>query len=691
MKFYIKGDSRPIIGKSVYSLMYTKTANDQAKKGVQLYVNEKDDNHKEVDGSKIVKQHWTLLKNGKLFLDLGSDGRVTFSQASIGINYTIAVTFTDIHGAKDTAKLNVTPVAGTPSIEDLKWQDQFYRDLDGKAIGYSDNVRLFIHTLNIPVGDRLQVTIWEDEGMDGHGNNSRNMGTYTTSPVDKYGKAELYFNNIKVYQKILNDKDYRDENEHEFYAQVKYIGKIDTIQDAIQLKIINDLKKTIEPPKNNSVAKVAVPDKQKKPEEKVGVKVTVNVFFDGTLNNMKNTEARLAYEKKRKGILLTPKEEIAAKAFEDNDENESSYDNYYSNIAILHNINIAENSENKVKVYIEGEGTRDHDKDDFYGYAFGSGDKSGIPVKVNKAFMEIKKKIDKLKADKFIKENQFVNEIDLTVFGFSRGAAAARNFISQRRKLQDMYDLESSKFKIQFVGLFDTVSSYSESFSTSPNFNNDIQELNLKLEGNIKKVIHITASDEYRENFSLTNIKSSIDAGIGYELSIPGVHSDIGGGYAEIEKEIRKLHLEKGFDNIKETLIKEGWYEKEQIVTTTTSKKGVSFTTHMATRRIPLSYQFIPLSIMVKLAENYKMMFDNSLMQKGKKETYKVPEDLEEAKNLLLNYAITNDGAHSKTVTFKNEKLHFIRNKYLHRSTCDSYGKGGRYEDGKPYRKKIDG
>ncbi|WP_394772869.1 phospholipase effector Tle1 domain-containing protein [Flavobacterium sp.] len=696
MKFYIKGDSRPIIGKNVYSLMYTKTTKDQEKKGVQLYVNEKD-NHKEVDGAKIVKQQWTLLKNGKLFLDLGNDGGVTFSQASLGINYTIVVTFTDIHGTKDTAKLNITPVAGTPSIENLKWQDQYYRDLDSKAIAYSDNVHLFIHTLNIPAGDRLQVTIWEDEGTDGHANSSRNMGTYTTSPVDKYGKAELYFNNIKAYQKILNDKDFKDESEHEFYAQVKYIGKIDTIQDTIQLKIINDLKKTVEPPKNNSLAKVAAPDKQKKPDDKTGVKVTVNVFFDGTLNNMKNTEARLAFEKKKKGFGLSPDETLAAKVFEDNDADESSYDNYFSNIAIMHNINTAKNSENKVKIYIEGEGTRDNDKDDVMGFAFGSGDKSGIPVKVNKAFIEIKKKIDKLKADKFIKENQFVNEIDLTVFGFSRGAAAARNFISQRRKLQDIYNLESNKFTIQFVGLFDTVSSYEVEgnygrygSAASHDFD-DVEELKLKLEGNIKKVIHLTAADEYRENFSLTNIKSSINAGIGYELSLPGVHSDIGGGYAEIENEKRKLHLENGYPNIKETLIKEGWYQREQIVTTTTKQDEYSYTKHIGTRKISLSYQFIPLAIMVKLAENYKMIFDNSLMQKGKKETYKVPDDLEEAKNSLLDYAITNDGAHSKAVTLENEKLHSIRNKYLHRSTCDSMGKEGRYKDGKPYRKIING
>ncbi|MFH6991059.1 phospholipase effector Tle1 domain-containing protein [Flavobacterium sp. FlaQc-48] len=696
MNFFIKGDSRPIIGKSVYLLMYTKTAKDQEKKKVQLYVNEKEDNHKEVDGDKIVKQHWTLLKNGKLFLDLGNDGRVTFSQASLGINYTMVVTFTDIHGAKDTAKLNITPVAGTPSIENLKWQDQYYRDLNGKAIGYSDNVRLFIHTLNIPAGDRLQVTIWEDEGTDGHANSSRNMGTYTTSPVDKYGKAELYFNNIKAYQKILNDKDFRDENEHEFYAQVKYIGKIDTIQDTIQLKIINDLKKTVEPPKNNSLAKVAAPDKQKKPANKVGVKVTVNVFFDGTKNNTQNTTDRLAFQKEKESKTFSKD----AKAYINNAGKESSYHNYYSNVSILNQINLVttDGGYREIKIYIEGPGTVDNEKDDFMGYAYGSGDTSGIPIKVNKAFIEIEKEIELLKKKKLIKENEFVNEIELTVFGFSRGAAAARNFVSQRRKLQNLYDLESSKFTIKFVGLFDTVSSYSKNASLSPNFDNDVegkQGLGLKMEGNIRKVVHLTAADEYRNNFSLTNIKSSILAGVGYELSLPGVHSDIGGGYEEDQKiEDRSLSSNISlFTKIKKELIKEGWYTQEQFVEVETNKDDSTdhfeFELHGIRKNIPNSYQFIPLLIMVQLAENYGLKFEKKLMEKGL--DYSVPEDLTGVKNSLLNYAIANDGAHSKAISFKIEKLLSIRNKYLHRSASTSIGMEGRYKDGKPNRKIIDG
>jgi len=696
MNFYIKGDTRPIIGKNVYSLMYSKTDKDQVKKGAQLYVNDNDDNHKDVDGSQIVKQQWTLLKNGKLFLDLGTDGRITFSQGSLGINYTIVVDFIDVYGAKDTAKLNITPVAGKPSIENLKWQDQYYQDLNGKVIGYSDNVRLFIHTHNIPVGDRLEVTIWEDEGTDGHSSNSRNMGTYKTSPVDKYGKSEIYFNNIKVYQTILNDKDYVNENEHEFYAQVKYQGKIDTIQDTIQLKILNELTKMVEVPQNNSVAKISVPDKQKKPDNKIGVKVTVNVFFDGTLNNMKNTEARLAYQE-AKGNKSLSKE---AKAFEDNDEDDSSYDNYFSNVAIMKKINPMDLKERIIPIYIEGEGTSDQKKDDIMGYAFGSGNVSGIPVKVSKAFSKIQTEINSLRSKNYIKTDEFVDEMTVNVFGFSRGAAAARHFISQRRKLQDMYNIESDKFIINFTGLFDTVSSYEEEGSfgrygsgASHDFDNDVEELKLKLEGNVKKVFHLTASDEYRENFSLTNIKSSIEAGVGYELSLPGVHSDIGGGYAELENENRNLSKEPSYKNIRAELLNQGWYNEKQLILVDMNKADTDhfeFELHGVRNGIPLSYQFIPLAIMVNLAEKYELKFDKKEIETAGFK-YNVPEDLVDAKESLLNYAIANDGAHSKAVTLKTEKLHPVRNKYLHRSANDSIGKGGRYKDGKPFRKIING
>jgi len=660
MSIHIVGNPKPILGKNIYVL----------------------------SGENIKEQHWKLFKNGREILDLGTDGGVTFNQTSLGVTYTIQVIYIDAKGIRDVAKLNITPIAGTPVIQQVVWKDEFYNDIGGQVVGYADNIRLYIFTLNIPARETLHITIWEDEGTDGHGDSSRNMGTYTAK-VDEYGKAEVYFNNIKLYMSNLNKKDNINEFVHEFYAQIKY-KDINTFEYTTPLRVKNALEKRISPPKYNKAAVVDIPDKKKKPENKKGVKVTVNVFFDGTKNNAKNTEARLVYNRQQKGIQLSQEEKDNAIAYKQHTKEESSYENFYSNVAIMQQLNSVNNTNREVKVYIEGEGTQNLVNDDTLGYAFGGG-VTGIRSKVSKAFKEIKKNIDDLKINKIIKKDDFINEINLNVFGFSRGAAAARHFISRRRELQNIFTLvESDNFHIKFVGLFDTVSSYEEEgkykevgSAASHNFDNDVEELKLKLGGNVAKVVHLTAADEYREFFSLTNIKSSIDAGIGFELQLPGAHSDIGGGYGEIENEKRFLNLEDKYDNIKESVLKEGWYLQNQII----QQRDVL----RATRNgIPNNYQYIPLAIMMQLAEKYGLLFSKSLTD-TKGLDYSIPNDLVEAKNSLMKYALENDGAISKKITIHNEYLHPIRNKYLHRSTCNALGKTGRYKNGKPYRKHHDG
>lgn len=665
MSLHIIGNPKPVLGKNIYIL----------------------------SSDKIKEQHWKLLKKGRLLLDLGKDGEITFNQKSLGEDYVIQVDYINEKGIKCSDKLSVTPVAGKPEIQQVVWKDEYYNDINGKTVGYADNIRFYVFALNIPAGEILNITIWEDEGTDGHADNSRNMGTYTAK-VDKYGKAEVYFNNLKVYMNRLNKEDILDDSVHEFYTQIKYKNILNLIDDTTKLKVKNDFQKLILPPKHNKAAVVTIPDKKKKPENKKGVKITVNVFFDGTKNNANNTEARLLYLKKQKGKPLTDKENEKAIAYKQLKEDESSYENFYSNVAIMHQLNFVNSSKREVKVYIEGEGTEDFKKDDNMGYGFGGG-VTGIPSKVTKAFKIIKSEIDELRQKAIIKKTEFVEEIDLNVFGFSRGAAAARHFVSRRRELQNIFThVESKNFNIKFVGLFDTVSSYEEEGShgstgaaLSHDFDNDVDELKLKLEGNVAKVVHLTAADEYRKFFSLTNIKSSIEAGIGYELQLPGAHSDIGGGYGETENEVRDLNLEQEYDNIKESVLKEGWYLPDQIV-----RPQQSNTTIRATRSaIPNSYQYIPLAIMIQLAEKYGLQFDKSLMEKGEKESYIIPEDLEYAKKSLIQYALENDAAKSEKITIRSEYLHPIRNKYLHRSAYIAIGKVGRYKDGKPYRKHHDG
>lgn len=665
MDIHIVGNTKPILGKNIYVL----------------------------SGNNIKDQHWKLYKNDRLVLDLGTDGTVTFNQTSLGEKYILQAEYTDARGIKGYDRLTIIPVAGKPEIQQVVWKDEYYNDIAGKVVGYADNVRLYIFTLNIPEGEILNVTIWEDEGSDGHDKSSRNMGTYTAK-VDKSGKAEVYFNNLKVYMDRLNKKDIIDDSVHQFYALIKYKNILNSIEDTTQLKVKNDLQKLISPPIHNKAAVVDIPDKKKKPENKKGVKVTANLFFDGTKNNAKNTEARLLYLKKQKGLPLTDKENEKAVAYKQHKEEESSYENFYSNVAIMHQLNLVDDTKREIKVYIEGEGTENLVNDDSAGYAFGGG-VTGIPSKVTKAFKLIKTNIDELRKKGIIKNSEFVNQIDLNVFGFSRGAAAARHFVSRRHEIQNIFThIKSNDLHIKFVGLYDTVSSYEkkaeQSFIkavTSHNFDNDVDELKLKLGGNVAKVVHLTAADEYREFFSLTNIKSSIEAGIGYELQLPGAHSDIGGGYGETENEQRYLHLEKEYENIKQSVLKEGWYLPGQIIEET----GKAQTTLWARRfDIPNSYQYIPLAIMTHLAEKYGLQFDKLLID-TKGSAYSVPKDLEYAKKSLLQYALENDSAKSEKITIRSEYLHSIRNKYLHRSTCDNLGKTGSYKNGKPYRNHHDG
>ena len=134
-------------------------------------------------------------------------------------------------------------------------------------------------------------------------------------------------------------------------------------------------------------------------------------------------------------------------------------------------------------------------------------------------------------------------DIEFTVYGFSRGAAAARHFIhiiingfsdlknfdyTQKLKTK-LSDHNIQEIKFSFVGLFDTVSSYNLDGTMGEQSN--VQALgldSLKL-GEVIKVFHIAAADEHRKNFGLTTMHSG--ASKGKEIILPGVHSDIGGSY----------------------------------------------------------------------------------------------------------------------------------------------------------------
>ncbi|MEQ9885814.1 T6SS phospholipase effector Tle1-like catalytic domain-containing protein [Pectobacterium zantedeschiae] len=135
-----------------------------------------------------------------------------------------------------------------------------------------------------------------------------------------------------------------------------------------------------------------------------------------------------------------------------------------------------------------------------------------------------------------------IHRIVFDVFGFSRGAAAARHFVNvidQKAdhplvqavaktptiRLKAGFDWANREdVRITFVGIFDTVAS---SFHPS---------LNIRLHADsVERLVHLTALDEVRKHFPLTRVTpTAIGTSIPphfTELALPGAHSDLGGGY----------------------------------------------------------------------------------------------------------------------------------------------------------------
>jgi len=273
------------------------------------------------------------------------------------------------------------------------------------------------------------------------------------------------------------------------------------------------------------------------------VKVYCGIFFDGTNNHRgqacigENYRARKKilddmYEKEKKnagaikkGILNFQQSISENKLRTETGYKESTLQsNDQSNVALLEPYYNERSDDGYVcKIYIEGIGTTEDGTNMLIGSGTGTGI-TGIKAKVSKALSKIPILINSLG----IKDGSKI-DLFLESFGFSRGAAAARNFVSEvtgknELPFKSKFEFHSiSSITVNYVGLFDTVSSH------GLNFEDDVKDLGLNAISEANHVFHICAADEFRENFALTDISSAT----GKEIFIPGAHSDIGGGYSE--------------------------------------------------------------------------------------------------------------------------------------------------------------
>jgi hypothetical protein len=144
---------------------------------------------------------------------------------------------------------------------------------------------------------------------------------------------------------------------------------------------------------------------------------------------------------------------------------------------------------------------------------------------------------------KALKAHRLIKVINLSIFGFSRGAALARafsnDFLKQCKKRADgelYYGEPGYKVRIHFVGLFDTVASFGV---PAGNVDNPWDERNLVLPECVERCVHLVAGHELRFSFPVDLIRQKGKLKAGWrEEAFPGVHSDVGGGYLPVAQGI---------------------------------------------------------------------------------------------------------------------------------------------------------
>lgn len=548
---------------------------------------------------------------------------------------------------------------GVPKIIRVEWTDRQYNPIKESKVSFGSQLLLHIYTEGL-YGQEILIGLKDVNGLNKDLNiaNSdffeREVKAYPVRPFEENHKgvssllvkADNPEEAVSSIQKavievsvdfnwMLDQKldfvgNFGKELEIEVSIKQKTTGKnieIEDDNDVLNISLNQGVKHDFTKDVANKPVLVGEIDTVAK-DPKKAIDFTFGIFLDGTLNNMYDTEVRQLAEGKARadttGIAITPDKakKIVAK-HGDKDYEESSYENDLSNPAILFK-NYKENINNKsFKIYTEGIGTNtapeeqgvdlreeDYKKDDMMqGPAFGMGS-AGIMDRVKKSINDVVKMI----TDQNLDDGYCVGTITFDVFGFSRGAAAARHFVHvvthgpyrphtdyDRDANAWVYDLQGNnisakyagkvmpqfgvlgqlltdaelmddtmtKVNVRFVGIYDTVPHHGL-FQ-----HNDIKDLGLDHVNRADYVVHMIAGDEYRANFSLVNISSVSKISPyngnkgGMELIYPGVHCDVGGAYVEgggnHPYRINIANNTEDLEKEKKEFTRQGWFKEEEL------------------------------------------------------------------------------------------------------------------------------
>lgn len=243
------------------------------------------------------------------------------------------------------------------------------------------------------------------------------------------------------------------------------------------------------------------------------IKLWISIFFDGTGNHREN-----------------------------------DFPKCHSNVAALFDAHLDDPESGIVRLYYEGlgrkfsfreryeerqvhtrSGTRTVKKEGYeesddrtLGKAFAN----GITERLEKAVFDFTDVVE------YQRNQKKVDEINIAVFGFSRGATEARAFLhwlaahSKVKKVGVKLTYDGLPLNVKFLGVFDTVESVGWAGS-----NKMPETIKTKVPLFVEKCTHIVAAHELREAFPLTLVDRHHSC-----VVYPGAHSDVGGGYEPSEQ-----------------------------------------------------------------------------------------------------------------------------------------------------------
>ncbi|MGF6152563.1 T6SS phospholipase effector Tle1-like catalytic domain-containing protein, partial [Pseudomonas fluorescens] len=295
-------------------------------------------------------------------------------------------------------------------------------------------------------------------------------------------------------------------------------------------------------------------EEEEEEEEEVeleGITLRIGVFFDGTGNNRSNSETVAGCHARDVGL-----EELAedirqfcqAHGYDGKGgAPDNSYGNDSSNVAKLYDLYINDSERlladdetiGYIPVYLDGIGTSSGEKDSIFSQMTGAGTQ-GVLARVKQSPASILREVRQFE---LANPDRKIESIEFDIFGFSRGAAAARHFANEVLKgeqsslatllpansplfVEDFAWCANTDVSINFIGIFDTVAAVASVSSGGISVHDaNNPGVNLYLAPDMaKKIVHLVARDERRHNFSLNSAGAA-------DIVLPGAHSDLGGGY----------------------------------------------------------------------------------------------------------------------------------------------------------------